>query len=40
MPTPVVAEYRLDDGVRVLRAVTKDDIEENLVVWLEMWAER
>jgi hypothetical protein len=30
----------LDDGVRVLRAVTKDDIEENLVVWLEMWAAR
>ena len=30
----------LESGARVSRAVTNDDIEENLAVWLEMWAER
>ena len=29
-----------EGGARVSRAVTKGDIEENLAVWLEMWAER
>jgi nanoRNase/pAp phosphatase (c-di-AMP/oligoRNAs hydrolase) len=30
----------LESGARVSRAVTNGDIEENLAVWLEMWAER
>ncbi|MFL2532542.1 MAG: hypothetical protein ACJ0HO_02090 [Candidatus Thalassarchaeum sp.] len=30
----------LENGARVSRVVTNDDIEGNLAVWLEMWAER
>jgi hypothetical protein len=30
----------LEGGTRVHRAVARSDIEANLVVWLEMWAER
>ena len=30
----------LENGSRVHRAVARSDIEANLVVWLEMWAER
>ena len=30
----------LESGARVSRTVTNGDIEENLAVWLEMWAER